>query len=70
MSGDGPPDADVVCARLDCFARSHEPFLIARFGPAWSNSLDGDFDSVAEFAAKQFDFVRTGHDAIDSCFCA
>ena len=70
MPGDRPPDADVVCARFNCFARSHESFLIARFCPAWPNSLDGDFDSVAELAAKRFDFMRTGHDSIDSCFYA
>jgi hypothetical protein len=66
MPGDRPPDADVVCARLDCFARGHESFLIAWFCPGWPNSLDGDFDFVAELAAKLFDFVRTGYDAIDS----
>src|ERR1043166_4614655 len=70
MLGDGPPNADVVCARLNCFPRSHESFLIARFCPTWPNSLNRDLDSVAQLAAKWFDFTGTGHDSIDPGFYA
>src|SRR5258705_3550828 len=70
MPGNGPPDTDVVCSRFKCFARRQESFLIARFCPAWPNTLDGDFDSFAELAAQGFDFMRTRHDTIDPCCCA
>src|SRR5262245_59185743 len=70
MRSDRPPDSDVVCAGFKCFMWSHEPFLIVWFCPGRTNCLDGDFDSVAELLAKQLDFTRTGHDSIDSCFCA
>src|SRR5437870_12490473 len=70
MGCDGSADADIVCSRFDCLSRGHEPFLIARFCPAWPNSLDSDFDSVAKLEAQRFDFTRTGNHSIDSCFCA
>src|SRR5262245_59447294 len=68
MPDNGPADADVVCACFNCLARGHESLLIARFYPARANSLDRDFDSVAELAPKASDFMRTGHEAINSCF--
>ena len=70
MRGNWPPDADVVCACFNRFAWSHEPFLIARFCPAWPNSLDGDFESVAELASQGFNFMRTGDESVYSCLCA
>ena len=70
MRGDWPPDPDVVGACFNRFAWSHEPFLIARFCPAWSNSLDGDFEFVAELASLGSNFNRTGDDSVYSCLCA
>src|SRR5262245_23867800 len=70
MRGDWPADADVVCARFNCLARGHEPFLITRIRPVWPNSLDGDFESVAQLASQGFDFMWTGDDSVDSCLCA
>src|SRR6516164_138545 len=70
MRGDLPPDTDVVCARLNSLPWSHEPSLIARFCPGWSNSLDGDFESVAKLASQGSNFMRTGDDSVYSCLCA
>src|SRR5947207_14987783 len=68
MCSDGSADTDVVCACFDRLTRSHESLLITRFCPTWPNSLDGNFDSVIEFATKRFNFTRTGDDSMDSCF--
>src|SRR6476619_3720893 len=70
MPGNGTPDTDVVCAGFKCFAGRQEPFLIARFCPAWPNSLDGDFESVAELVSQGFNFMRTGDESVYSCLCA
>ena len=49
MRGDWPTNADMICASVDCLARRHESFLIARLRPDRTNSLNDDFDLVAEF---------------------
>src|SRR5262245_61799591 len=66
MRGNGPSDADVICTRVNRFAWSHEPLLIARFCPTWPNSLHSDSDSVTELATQGFDFMRTGDEPVDA----
>ena len=63
-------NADVVRARFECLAWSHESLLIVRLRPAWANSLNRDLDLVAESRAQRSNFVRTGYDSIDSRFYA
>src|SRR5439155_2183668 len=66
MRGDRTPNADVICASSKRLARRHESFLIARLGPTRANSLNSNFDFVADFRAELFDFMRTGYDSVDS----
>src|SRR5437762_3900698 len=68
MRGDRTPNADVICASSKRLARRHESFLIARLGPTRANSLNSNFDFVADFRAELFDFMRTGYDSVDSSF--
>ena len=70
MCGDRPANTNIIRACFECLARSHESFLIARLRPGRTNSRHHDFDFVAEFAAKCFDFMRTGHNSIDFRFNA
>src|SRR6516225_1855687 len=68
MRSDRTPNADVICASFERFARRHESFLIARLGPGRADSLNSNFYFVAKFRTQLFDFMRTGHHSVDSCF--
>ena len=68
MRSDRSANADIIGAGFDRLAGRRESLLIARLRPSRTNPLNHDFDSARKFRAQLFNFMRTGHDSIDSCF--
>ncbi len=66
MGGDWPPDHQMICAGFDCFARRHEPLLIAGLRPTRPDSGNNDFDFVAKLAPQKSRFERARNQTIDS----
>src|SRR3954449_2934545 len=68
MCSDWSSDYEVIRAGIKSFDWSHYTFLIASDCPTWTDPRHNHLDFLPQLAANHFDFVRAGHNAIDSLF--
>ena len=66
MPGDRTANYQIIRTRLDRLPRSHDPFLIAGFRPAWPDSRHDHRNGLAKRLSQALNFPRARHQTGDS----